>query len=353
MSCSFTEGAPHNGLSGGRERVTYYITCIATEDTRNEVISINGGYFRGASLDTEKLHLNPTGIFITASRVDGTRFRAINIGNPILIGCSTNAGAGNVTGAIDIYNGAENIIIAGATIRYFTYAGIKVQNSSRFSISGNTITDGAVPPGAFSPHAVGITTTEKNRSSKTEQSFGQISGNIVEGCRYAGILNNCDWVAVSANILNRVAPAETGAGLMNDGNNVTIIGNTGTNVGGTFIASAGDHVRMIGNNFDSGTDGRADAILFRGHDIAISDNSLVSGKMSAGSGIRTNGPASHIRIGGNYVENFPYGVDIRTTQGAVGEVVISPNQFAGMGVADYNLARGIANAARVVTQPWQ
>ncbi len=353
MNCSFTEGAPHNGLSGGRERVTYYITCTATEDTRNEVISINGGYFRGASLDAEKLHLNPTGIFITASRVDGTRFRAINIGNPILIGCSTNAGAGNVTGALDIYNGAENIIIAGATIRYFTYAGIKVQNSSRFSISGNTITDGAVPPAAFSLHAVGITTTEKNRSSKTEQSFGQISGNIVEGCGYAGILNNCDWVAVSANILNRVTPAETGAGVMNDGNNVTIIGNTGTNIGGTFIASAGDHVRMIGNNFDSGTNGRADAILFRGHDIAISDNSLVSGKMSAGSGIRTNGPASHIRIGGNYVENFPYGVDLRTTQGAVREVVISPNQFAGMGVAEYNLARGIANAARVVTQPWQ
>lgn len=352
MSCSFTEGAPHNGLSGGKERVTSYITCVATEDTRDQVISINGGYFRGTSLDPEKLHLNPTGIFITASRVDGTRFKAINIGNPVLIGCSTNAGAGNVTGAIDIYNGAENIIIAGATIRYFTYAGIKVQNSSRFSISGNMITDGAVPSGAFSPHAVGITTTEKNRSSKAEQRFGQISGNIVEGCRYAGILNNCDWVAVSANILNRVAPAETGAGIMNDGNNVTIVGNTGTNVSGTFLASAGDHVRMMANTFDSGTDSRADGILFRGHDVAISDNSLVSGKASGGSGIRTNGPASHIRIGGNYAENFPYGVDLRTTEGTVREVVISPNQFVGIGVAEYNIARSVANAARVLTQPW-
>ena len=174
----------------------------------------------------------------------------------------------------------------------------------------------------------------------------------MEGCRYAGILNNCDWVTISANILNRVSPAKTGAGIMNDGSNVTILGNTGTNVGGTFMASAGDHVRMVANNFDSGSEGRADAILFRGHDIAISDNSLISAEASGGSGIRTNGPASHVRIGGNYVENFPYGVDLRTAEGAVREVVISPNQFMAIGVAEYSLARGVANAARVVTQPW-
>jgi hypothetical protein len=352
MSCSFTEGAPHNGLSGGKERVTYYITCIATHDTRDQTICINGGYFRGASLDPEKLHLNPTGIFITASAVDGVRFKTINISNPVLIGCSTNAGAGNVTGAIDIYNGAENIIVTGATIRYFTYAGIKVQNSSRFSLSGNMVTDGKVPSRAFTAHAVGITTTEKNRSSTVEQRFGQISGNIVEECHYAGILNNCDWVAISTNILNRVVRAETGAGVMNDGNNVTIIGNAGTNVGGTFISSMGDHIKIVANNFDSGPDGRADGILFKGHDVAISDNSLVSGKASGGSGIRTNGPASNIRIGGNYAENFPYGVDLRTTGGAVKEVVVSPNQFAGIQNASYNIAKDAENVLRVVTEAW-
>ncbi|AVA13640.1 glycosyl hydrolase family 28-related protein [Sphingopyxis sp. MG] len=351
MNCSFIEGAPHNGLSGGKERVTYYITCIATENTRNQIISINGGYFHGTSIDPENLHLNPTGIFITASGVDGVRFKTINISNPILIGCSTNAG-GNVTGAIDIYNGAENIIISGATIRYFTYAGIKVQNSSRFSISGNMITDGAVPSRAVTPHAVGITTTEKNRSSKAEQHFGQISGNIVEGCHYAGILNNCDWVAISANILSRVTPAKICAGIMNDGSNVTIIGNAGTSIAGTFITSAGDHVRMTANNFDSGVDGRANGIFFRGHDVAISDNSFVSGEASEGSGIRTNGPASHIQIGGNYAENFPYGVDLRTTGGAVRDVVISPNHFAGIAIEEYNIAKSVTNAARVLTQPW-
>ncbi|OHD07536.1 right-handed parallel beta-helix repeat-containing protein [Sphingopyxis sp. RIFCSPHIGHO2_12_FULL_65_19] len=352
MSCSFTEGAPHNGLSSGKERVTYYITCIAANDTRDQTICINGGYFRGASLDPERLHLNPTGIFITASAVDGVRFKTINISNPVLIGCSTNVGAGNVTGAIDIYNGAENIIITGATIRYFTYAGIKVQNSSRFSISGNMITDGKVPSRAFNAHAVGIATTEKNRSSTVEQRFGQISGNIVEECHYAGILNNCDWVTISSNILNRVVRAETGAGMMNDGNNVTIIGNAGTNIGGTFISSTGDHIKIVANNFDSGSDGRADGILFQGHDVAISDNSLVSGKASGGSGIRTNGPASNVRIGGNYAENFPYGVDLRTTGGAVKEVVISPSQFAGIQNANYNISKDAEHVARVVTEAW-
>lgn len=352
MSCSFTEGAPHNGLSGGKERVTYYITCIAANDTLDQTICINGGYFRGASLDPERLHLNPTGIFITASAVDGVRFKAINISNPVLIGCSTNAGAGNVTGAIEIYNGAENIIITGATVRYFTYAGIKIQNSSRFSISGNIITDGKVPSRAFNAHAVGIATTEKNRSSTTEQCFGQISGNIVEQCHYAGILNNCDWVTISSNILDRVVRSETGAGVMNDGNNVTIIGNAGTNIDGTFISSTGDHVKIVANNFNSGTDGRADGILFQGHDVAISDNSLISGKTSGGSGIRTNGPASNIRIGGNYVDNFPYGVDLRTASGAVKEVVISPNQFARIENSSYHIAKDAEHIARVVTEAW-
>src|SRR3546814_3463098 len=74
--------------------------------------------------------LNPTGIFVTASGLDGVRFRTVNVIGAVLLGCTTNAGNGNVTGAIDTYNGAENINVLGCTIRYFTYAGIKIQNSS-------------------------------------------------------------------------------------------------------------------------------------------------------------------------------------------------------------------------------
>src|SRR3546814_6984442 len=107
------------------------IACYADAETSNQVISINGGVFIGPSLATEDLHLNPTGIFVTSSGLDGVRFRTVNVIGAVLLGCTTNAGNGNVTGAIDTYNGAENINVLGCTIRYFTYAGIKIQNSSK------------------------------------------------------------------------------------------------------------------------------------------------------------------------------------------------------------------------------
>src|SRR3546814_11112569 len=69
---------------------------------------------------SDLLHLNPTGIFVTSSGLDGVRFRTVYVIGAVLLGCTTNAGNGNVTGAIDTYNGAENINVLGCTIRYFT-----------------------------------------------------------------------------------------------------------------------------------------------------------------------------------------------------------------------------------------
>src|SRR3546814_8897561 len=73
--------------------------------------------------------------------LDGVRFRTVNVIGAVLLGCTTNAGNGNVTGAIDTYNGAENINVLGCTIRYFTYAGIKIQNSSNINVIGNIVTE--------------------------------------------------------------------------------------------------------------------------------------------------------------------------------------------------------------------
>src|SRR3546814_5400970 len=50
--------------------------------------------------------------------------------------------------AIDTYNGAENINVLGCTIRYFTYAGIKIRNSSNINVIGNIVTEGAKPTAA-------------------------------------------------------------------------------------------------------------------------------------------------------------------------------------------------------------
>lgn len=352
-ACSFTGGKPHNDLTGGDERPTYYVFCIADADTDNQVISIGAAYFEGASLDPEDLHLGPSGIFITASGVDGYRFRAINISNPTLLGCSLNAGNGNVTGAIDLYNGADNIVISGATIRHFTYAGIKVQNSSYFSITGNTLTDGYVPAGADTPHANGIVTIEKARGSMVEQKFGVITGNIIEGCVYSGITNSCDHVAITGNVINGVAEvAGIATGINNAANHVAIIGNVGTDVMGVQILTDGDHVKVIGNEISSGAGAADTALRFTGIDIAIEANSFISGVTAGSTGIRTNGPASHIRIIGNYIDGYPYGIDIRTTGGAVDKIVQGTNQIINHTLGQYNLGGAVTGATMVSTAAW-
>jgi len=351
--CSFTGGAPHNGLTGGSERPTYYVFCIADDDTEDQVISIGGAYFEGASLDSDELHLNPTGIFITASAVDGFRFRAINISNPTLLGCSTNAGNGNVTGAIDLYNGADNIVISGTTIRYFTYAGIKVQNSSYFSITGNTLTDGSVPSGAHTPHANGIVTIEKARSSTVEQKFGVVSGNIIDGCAYSVITNSCDYVTIAGNVINGVAlVGGIATGINNAASHVTIANNVGAEVLGVQILTDGDHVKVIGNEMSSGAGAADTALRFTGNDIVIEGNSFISGTTAGSTGIRTNGPASNIRLGGNYIDGYPYGVDIRTGGGAVDKIVRGPNQIVNYTIADYNLGGAVTGATLVSTTTW-
>lgn len=351
--CSFTGGAPHNGLTSGNERPTYYVFCIADASTVNQVINIEGAYFEGSSLVSTNLHLNPTGIFITSSGVDGFRFKAINISNPRLIGCTTNAGNGNITGAIDLYNGADNIVISGATIRYFTYAGLKIQNSSYFSIVGNTITDGAVPAGAHTPHANGIVTIEKARGSTVEQKFGVISGNIISGCAYSGITNNCDFVSISDNVINGVSLAGgIATGINNAASFVDIIGNLGTDVLGVMILTDGNNVKVVANSMSSGAGAADTAMRFSGSDILIEGNSFVSGTIATSTGIRTNGPASNIRIGSNFVNRFPYGVDIRTGGGAVDKIVKGPNQFANISIGDYNLGGAVTNATQVSTATW-
>src|SRR3546814_2152694 len=155
--CRFVEGATHDN-DVDNPRISHYIACYADAETSNQVISINGGVFIGPSLATEDLHLNPTGIFVASSGLDGFRFRTVNVIGAVLLGCTTNAGNGNVTGAIDTYNGAENINVLGCTIRYFTYAGIKIQNSSNINVIGNIVTEGAKPTAANTNASYGIIT---------------------------------------------------------------------------------------------------------------------------------------------------------------------------------------------------
>src|SRR3546814_5756286 len=85
----FVEGATHDN-DVDNPRISHYIACYADAVTSNQVISINGGVFIGPSLATEDLHLNPTGIFVTSSGLDGVRFRTVNVIGAVLLGCTTN-----------------------------------------------------------------------------------------------------------------------------------------------------------------------------------------------------------------------------------------------------------------------
>jgi parallel beta-helix repeat protein len=343
---SFAEGAPHNNQSGGNERVTSYLDVVADLLTDEQFIEVTGNTFVGPSLDPADLHLNTSGIFITAQALDGVRYKSVNIVGNTLIACSQNAGAGNVTGAIDTYNGVENLVISGNTIRLFSYAGIKVQNSSNFAITGNTITGGAAPVGASVAQSFGIISTEKVRGATAEQSNGTIANNVIQDCQYIGISNSCDNVVISGNIIDGVVLATLGNGINNTASYVNIVDNVGRNVEGTFVSTTGgNRIKIIGNTFQSDTVASVGAVNFTGSDIDISHNSFVSSLASAGSGIRTNGPSSNIRTVGNFVDGYPYGIDVRTTGGAVDRVNIADNQFANISVLNINVASGVTNAS--------
>lgn len=331
-NCSFIEGIPHNDLKGAAARLSHYIICVSDEATHDQTIIISGGKFVGSSLDKERLHLNPTGIFITPDRIDGNRFDAISIANTTLIGCSTNCGDGNITGAIDIYNGAKNIVISGLTIRLFSYAAIKIQNSSNFNISGNVISEGHVPVGAFVKQSCACVTTQKVRGSVVKQANGIIARNTMSDLYYAAIINSCDCVIISQNVINGVTYNKMGNAIENSGDSVSILDNVATNIEGYQISCTGNRCRIEGNNMDSGATAGRGGLVFTGAGTAIQRNRFRSGMPSGGSGIRTDGPASDFDISGNVTEGFPYGVDIRATAGAVGAGTVDRNTIVGKGM---------------------
>lgn len=341
---NFSEGAPHNNQSGGNERVTSYLDVQADLLVDGQFVEITGNTFVGPSLTPANLHLNTSGIFINAQALDGVRYKSVNIVGNTLIACSQNAGPGNVTGAIDTYNGVENLVISGNTIRLFSYAGVKVQNSSNFAITGNTITDGEAPAGASVNQSFGVITTEKVRSATAEQKNGTIANNVLEECQYIGISNSCDNVVISGNIIDGVVLAAVGNAVSNVASYVNIIGNIGRNVQGTFISSVGDRVKIIGNTLQSDTVATPLAVSYSGNDIDISHNSFVSSVASGGSGVRTSGPASNIKAIGNYVDGFPYGFDFRITGGAVNNINLEDNQFANISISSLNVVAGVTNA---------
>jgi hypothetical protein len=374
--CRFTEGKLHNGLTGeSTAQPTHYIKCAADLDTKDQIISINGATFIG---DTESatLHLNPTGIFITSYRDSSVsrRFKTISIVAAKLIACSTNAGgeAGNVTGAIDTYDGAENLTVLGCTIRFFTYAAIKAQNCSRFTISHNICTDGVTPTGAHHQQCYGITTTQKVRGSTVDERNGIVAFNIIEGLAHIGIGNNCDLTTISDNhvfgvrattITYRAANSglETsttaGTGIDNSGNYVVIARNKLTMIEGQMIQCFGSNCEIDDNDLNSSHETASvvtrGGILVSGNGVKVRRNRLSSNWTGSIPGIRSNGPLSSFEIDENDIRRFDTGVDLRATGGAIDEGHIGRQRFVDVGTPFHfaNATYAITNISRGDLQP--
>src|SRR3546814_15393438 len=134
--------------------------------------------------------------------------------------------------SIDTYNGAENINVLGCTIRYFTYAGIKIQNSSNINVIGNIVTEGAKPTAANTNASYGIITASGIRSSVVQQYHSNIANNVIKGCRRQGILNSVDYAKITNNTIDGVQNATLGDAILNTGKHVLIDGNSGRNLEG-------------------------------------------------------------------------------------------------------------------------
>ena len=343
--CRFTGGCPHNNLDGGDERPTsyVYVSGDAAMDT-GEYITVTGCCFEGPETDPENYCLNPGGIFMTASALSGTKYKTVNITGNTFIYCGQNAGAGNYEGAIDTYNGVENIVISGNIIRFHSYAGIKVQNSSWATIVGNEISGGYSSASAYDDHSYAIMLTEKIRSDPDEQYGGVISGNTIKDSTYIAIWNSLDNVSISDNIIDGVTKSTWGYGIYDSGNNVSIVGNTMIGVEGGCILSGGGGNKTISNNACAQADASTDIICtFSGENIVVSGNIFSNGTGTANSGIRTNGPSNNVSIRGNILSGCGYGVYVGTTGGAVDTVDVDGNTCDTIGTQNIYVSGAVSN----------
>ncbi len=329
-ACRFTEAAPHNDRRGGNERLTGYITCYADAGTSDQVIDIQGAYFEGPIKDPARMHLNPTGLFITNHPPSGARFKAVKCIGATFQYCGTNAGDGNVTGAIDTYGGAENVVIEGNTIRFFTYAGIKVQNSSKVNIVGNIITDGYTPAGAsVNSQSFGIITAQKARHSSSRQNSVNVVSNIIQRVAYVGIQNSVDDVNILANHIDGVDfIAGLGTAIFNTGGGVNISRNFVRDVAGTAVATWGDGVCVEGNRLQAREMAGSAGVYFEGRRLTLRDNDVEGDSRTSTSGFRTDGPACEVTYDGNFVRGFDYAFDARARAGPVADLRIGSNFYA-------------------------
>src|SRR3546814_11995419 len=118
------------------------------------------------------------------------------------------------------YNGATKIKFLVCKICYFTYADIKIQNSSNINVIGNIVTECAKPTAANTNASYCIITASGIRSSVVQQYHSNIANNVIKGCRRQGILNSVDYAKITNNTIDGVQNATLGDAILNTGKQV-------------------------------------------------------------------------------------------------------------------------------------
>jgi len=342
--CRFRDGALHQGDPG---EITHYIYCVPDADDlpAQSAVVIRGNSFIGTNLtDPDTYHSNPSGIFLTLGE-DGDEndqyYENVIIADNFFNGCGTNDGGGNVTGAIDTYNGCEKIVIANNVIRRHSYCGIKAQAVDKAIISGNVLSDGHSGGDAAVPDTYyGIIVEEKPRGGVTDERYDVvIQGNVINGASLAGIQAYADNLVIANNLIRDVEMGglANGCGIIAWGENVAIVGNLLQECEQRVIMLGAATGYLVANNLiDVTTYANSTGVHFTGADQVQIVNNVF--RMNAGSAIRTTGTSDTAHIAGNFIDGANYGLDIRETSGANTGIVIGQNEYWNSVTADINHA---------------
>jgi polygalacturonase len=332
----FENGSSHDGTNA--TAYVYGAPFYADLPPGSDVTIIGNSFVGPNTDDPNDYGTNPHGVFVTWGQdaSSATQFFAnMNISNNNFEGCGCNGGAGNVTGAIDTYNGANNVVISNNTIRKYSYAGIKAQSLNRATITGNVMSEGYSDGNDAAPYfCYGIVVEEKPRSGNTtlDKYDVVISNNVISYASYVGIYAKSDNMIISDNIIRDVAKGTIalGLGILTVGSNILIQDNLLSEIEQRAIqvGSECNNVTVRGNLWNNTTYSSSTGIYLDDCNNVVVTNNYLKGVL--GSAIRTLGPLTTVEIRDNTCVGAAYGLDLRETSGAIVGVVVGKNRFIGI-----------------------
>lgn len=278
--------------------------------------------------------LNPGGVFISEGNpvVTPVMFERVTVAHCVFTGMGQSWN-GNLTGAVDTYDGCKQVILAYNHIELYSYAGLKIQRADNVIVIGNTIKDADVWDGGS--YAIVIEPQAREGSypytagppdRRGENHYNNVvSGNIIENPLAFGIFVGGQYTSVSGNIIKntRVGYSSNCNPIYINSDKVTVsqcdvVGYHGY---GIFVGTNVDDLKIRDCYIDclSSTDflGGTGGIFFAGNNknCSLLDNTVLLALSSGQTGVYfTDG--EYLTIRGHRHYNGYAGFDIRDCLGA-------------------------------------